>query len=350
MSADTLPAVTGALAQTANTRLTRAWNRVSPLIQAIPILTGGGQGGGKNVAWNVEFSGATAASFAEGSDIGGGEYSNDPVTLAKLDWGQYRSAFSLTNLEINAAAANIGNAAALEDMFAERLVGAITKIIAKVDQDCFSGTGTDGSGNPTIIGLDTALALTGSYAGLSKATYSEWAGNVRANSGVARALTLKGMAQLEQDIFTASSLDPNFMLTTAASHTAYEQLFEPTRRTVDNGGAPIQAYNGGAPRLNWRGNPVGRDRFATAGKLYMLNLDEIEMRVLPWANVPDGVSVRQLMGMSQTGDRSGPVALPIHVYPIARTGSAVKFCAEIYLQLKVTRTNAHGIFADIDET
>src|SRR5262245_4952855 len=107
MAGDVVANIAGALAQTMAPELTRTWNRRTALCQNIRILPGGGQGAGQNVAWDVEFSGATADAFQEGSDVDPSEFNQDPMTKATLPWGQYRSAFQLTNLEINVAAANV---------------------------------------------------------------------------------------------------------------------------------------------------------------------------------------------------------------------------------------------------
>lgn len=350
MAADVLSNISGALAQTMAPQLIRTWNRRAVGLQNVRILLGGGQGNGQNVAWDVEMTGATAAAFAEGSDVTSGEYNQDTIVKAKLDWGMYRAPFQLSNLEINVAAANIGNASALEDIVGERFIGAITKIVDLMQTDFYSGTGTDGSGNPNIVGLDSALAATGLYGGLNKSTYATWAGNVLANGGTARALTMGLLASSEQQTFVASGMEPDVLITTAGVHTKYEGLFEATRRTVDSGQGPIQSYQGSSGRLFWRGKPVIRDKSATTGQIYMVSQDGIELRVLPWAAVPDGVMVVQKAAVSSNGDQMEQIGIPFNCYPLARTGSAIKFVVEVYAQLKVLRTNAHSLIKDISES
>src|SRR6478609_8160594 len=120
MAAENLAGISGALAQTMAPQLTRNWNRRAVFLQGVTVKSGAGQGGGQNVAWDVQFStsGAAATNFTEGADVT--TFSQDPVTKAVLNWGQCSSAFSLSNLEINAAAANVSNATALEDIVGER--------------------------------------------------------------------------------------------------------------------------------------------------------------------------------------------------------------------------------------
>jgi hypothetical protein len=77
--------------------------------------------------------------------------------------------------------------------------------------------------------------------------------------------------------------------------------------------------------------------------------EEDELRVLPWVPVPDMVPIAVRDLVSSNGDKGNSLGAYVHVYPLARTGSAVKFCAEIYAQLKVKRPNQHFLLADVSE-
>jgi len=347
MAAEVLSNISSALATTFAPEITRTWNRTAVIAQNIKVVSGGGQGGGKQVAWDVEMDGASAAAFAEGSPIGAGELDFDPVVPATLPWGLYRAAFQLSNLEINAAAANMGNARALEDIVGERYMGKTAKLLSQINADIFSGTGTDGSGNPNIVGLNTALAATGSYAGINKATYSTWAGNVLGNGGVARPITMAVLAAGESLLFSASGFDPDFLMATTNTHATYESLFEATRRTVDSGQGPIPSYQGSTGRLYWRGKPVIRDRQNTAGSLYMLNSEELELRVLPFQGAADGVMQVARQAESSNGKDTSGTGISVHCYPLGRVGSGIAFVVEIYIQLRVKRPNAHLMITDI---
>lgn len=349
MAAETLSSISGALAQTFAPQISRLWNRQAILARTLRAVAGGGQGGGQNIAWDVEYSGATADAFVEGSDVASGEFSTDPVTKAILPWGQYRSAFQLSNLEIIAAANNIASATALEDMVGERFMGAITKLISKINVDLFSGTGTS-NGAPSIIGLDAALSTGGSYAGINKATVTEWAGNLSSNAGTGRALSLSLLAGGEQLAFISSGMEPSVLFTTAAIHTKYEGLFTDIVRVVNDGRGPVQSFQGSTNNLYWRGKPVVRDRNATAGCVYMINPDEVELVYLPWpGSSPDGVQTMSKSLESSNGEQGEQTPLMARCYPLGRTGSGVKFVVEIYLQLKVRRPNAHVLIKDLLE-
>jgi hypothetical protein len=270
-----------------------------------------------------------------------------PATIA---WGQYRSTFQLSNLELNAARANIANATELEKILEERFFDACAKITSKMNQDAISGTGTDGGGNPTIVGITSALTATGTYANISQGSFSEWAGNVNANGSVPRSLTLDLLAKAEQSQYTSSGSSAEILLCTPGIKTKYEGLFNAIQRIMGPaGGGVIQRMDGSSEDLFWRGKPIIRDKDMPTGTLAGLVASEIELRVLPWAAVPDGVNVTVRDLISSNGEMSKNLGAFVNVYPLARTGSAVKFVAEIYCQLKVKRRNQHFLVQDISE-
>lgn len=347
-SAEALTNISNALSTTFAEEIHRQWNREAVFASMVKMVPAFGQGAGKQIGWEVEFSGASAASFAEGSDVASTEYAVDPVQPATLSFGQYRAAFQLSNLEIKAAAASPAQAAALGRIVIERLKGSLAKMASVMNTDLFNGTGTDGSGNPTIIGFDTAVAASGTYAGISKATYSEWAGNVLANGGTARALTQDLLYNLEQLIYTASGKTPSFIVCTPGVYRKYAGLFEPLRRVESDGRGPLQ-YNSGAAELFWKGIPVIRDRVAPAGTLRMVSAEDFVLRPLTIESNEDGVAQRAAGLSSTNGEQEKPLGMAVDVIPLARTGSAQKFLVECYLQAAMLRPNAHGLLSDISE-
>jgi hypothetical protein len=351
--AEYLSGISGALAQTFSARLRRQWNRVAVTASRLEMVPATGQGGGKNIGWDVEFSGATSASFAEGSDVAASEYNTDPILPAVLPFGMYRSPFQLSNLEIKAAQASVANAAELGRIVVERLDGSLAKMASIANADLISGVGTDSNGNPIIFGLTNALAATGAYAGLNKSTWPEWQGNFLGNGGVARALTFGLLYQADQLVYTASGKTAKVIIASPGVYASYANLFETIKRVmVGPDGKPIggPTYTGGEEELFWKGMPVIRDRNMPTGTMLMLNTDDIKIRPLAGAANDDGVQVSTRQLPSDNGETRTPTPLMVDVYPLARTGSAQKFVAEMYLQLQVERVNSHCIIQDILET
>lgn len=347
MAAENLGGISAALATTFSARLRRQWNRTAVTAATLLMEPATGQGGGKQIGWDVEFSGATASSFAEGSDVQASEFAVDPLLPAILPFGMYRSPFQLSNLEIKAALANPANAAELGRIVMERLDGSLAKMASKANTDIWQGTGVDGSGNPTIIGLPTALDPTASYAGINKVTFSEWAGNVLANGGVGRALTFDLLYNADQLIYTASGKTAKVIIAAPDVYRKYANLFETIKRVIVGPNGELPTYTGGERELNWKGMPVIRDKDMTAGTLAMLNTDDIRIRPLAGQADQDGVQVSTRQLPSSNGETYAETPLLVDVYPLARTGSAQKFVAEMYLQLQVQRVNSHCIIKDI---
>ena len=358
MAADNLTNISSALTQSFSKRLVKNWNRQGILISQIPVVSDGGQGDAKQVAWDALMTGATAGAFLEGSDVAQSEFNQDPAIPAVLPWGMYRTAFKLSNLEINAGSRNIAGAIELGNLVGLRAEGSITKMLSVMNRDFFSGTGTDASGNPNVVGLSAALQNSGTYAGISKNQYVEWQGNVLGNGGVVRPLTFDLLAALEQSVFIASGRQPTAIVCSPGIARKYEGLFESRRMTIDNGSAAVLGYQGSTtmpytgPQTNlyWRSLPIFRDRDCPPNTLYMLNMQELETKYLPFSPLaPDGVNVRNANMPSSDGTNFAPTNIQCTVYPLARLGSAVPFVAEVYVQMKLSRPNAHGLLLDCAE-
>lgn len=354
MSAENLAALQSALSTTFSDTLARQMNRDAALARFLRTVPNTGQGGGKQVAWDVEFSGASAAAFAEGSDVAPSEFNYDPLVPAVLPYGQYRSPFQVSNLEMNAAAASPMQAKEIGKIVLERVFGGLTKIASVMNADLFTGTGTDGNGNPNIIGLSSALISSGSYAGISTALYPEWKSNLVNNGGVARSLTMDLLSQAEAALFQASGGSTEYIVTSAGVLRKYEGLFNMVQRVDQGGRSPTAPISGGFPpgTMYWRGIPIIRDRNCPVGTMYLMNGRQAELRVLPWAatGVDDGVPTTTQQATSSNGDTAiTPTSIPCMVYPLGRTGSGVKWVVETYIQLKVLRPNGLAILADISE-
>ena len=78
-----------------------------------------------------------------------------------------------------------------------------------------------------------------------------------------------------------------------------------------------------------------------------LSRDNLELNVLPYGAAGDAVSQTLSSGVSSNGNEVVPVSLPISLYPVAKTGSSIKFGMEVEVQLKVKRPNATALISGI---
>jgi hypothetical protein len=365
MATETLASVNSALSQFFAPDLHRQWNRTAPLLGLLAAKGDIGDGKGKNVAFDLEFTGNTAQTVAEGSDVQASEYSSDINVPAILPWAHYRSSFAISETEFDAAMSSAGVPAALQDLFGDRILGAGAQIARKIESDALTGTGVDGSGNPTLIGLyGGALVNTGAYAGINTATYSEWASNISANGGTTRPLTFDLLGQVDSNIFTASSLQWDAIMSSAGVLRKFEDLFTtsaqggPVIRMNDNArrpgyGAGLANDEQGQPVDAWyKGMPLYRNPVNPAGKLLFLNTGKIQVKYLPRVMTPQDAVFARMMGIEGSSGGNAPIQatkIPARIAILGKTGDSIKVTVKVTLQMCVVRPNAMGLLQDISE-
>ena len=365
-------AILSALSQTFQPDIKRQWNRICPLLGALSASGSMGEAKGKNVAFDVEFTGATAGTVAEGADIAAGEYNSDINVPAVFNYATYRSSFQISEQEVDMARSSLGTADALMNVFGERILGCSQQLARAIETDCLTGTGVDSNGNPTIVGIfGGALSASGAYGGLNPATYSEWGSNVLANGGTLRTLSPDLMAQADGLIYTASTLPWNVMLSSVGVARRYESMFttgayqgtqQSLVRMMDNGTSP--QYGMGIPNdgqmqwsdLYYKGKRVVRDPVSPANKIAFLNTDLIKVKYLPHVPTKNEIELFDMLGLvGQTGAGSGgqgPIqatSIPVRLVEIAKTGDSHKISMRVTLAMAVTRRNACALLQDVQE-
>lgn len=347
MAVEVYSAVAAALGTRFQRELYHQFNRnASTLaqIQARPATN-------KVPAWDTTFTaGAAPAAFAEGSDVNTSEFGSDKNVPATLGWGMYRAPFALSDSEVMQAMQGIGSPEALEDLLGERMLTRAAYLASKINQDFYAEDGTDGSGNPTLVGLfGGALAATGVYAGIDRSTYPEHATNVLANGGTPRSLTVDLMNQAEALLYSACGRNHDWIQTSVGVRRKYKGLFETAVqwRTPDSQNVP------GVVDPQYGNVPVRRDKDAPSGKLIMGVKDFIEIQFLPGLGGRDTVMEQMRTLQGNAGNPNAPVtatAIPFFITPLAKTGNSVKFNLWTQLQVCVRRCNAFVVIEDIAET
>lgn len=344
MAIDKLVDITDALSQRFAAKLSKNWNRQALLASKIPTEAGYG----KNIAWDVAVSGASASSYAEGANVADGDLAVDKYIPATLSWGHYWSNFGVSGTEFDAAASSGGSSDALINLFETRVMGSVTKLASLINQDLWTGDGTDGSANPNIVGLHGgALEPTGLYAGINRGTHSEWAGNVLANGGVARPLTVDLMEQMDANLFNALSVKPDLIVCDSGTFRKYKGLFQPGVRTESKA---VMEYNTSTySDVFFQGIPVFRDKDAPAGTMTFLNISLLSKVFLPHTGMSqeDTFKVGVVEGVGEAGDETTPTGIPFRIFPLGKTGDNLKFMVLCKLNLKVKSPAAMGYIKDI---
>lgn len=337
--------------------LARQFNRSAVTAAIVEKRPGSGQG----VNWDIVTDRTThAAAFTEGSDVASTEFNTDPKVKASLGWSMYRSAFALSGLSVAIAQSSPMSPLEMLNQFEENLVDAASDLISQINSDLWVGPGT---GN-RIAGIVTggALTATGTYAGVNRSTYANFAGNVNANGGTARALTKSLLDSLEASIYRASGQSPRLIITTPETVTKYEALFDSQARVVldrgdisaisktPNVGGPWVPSNTGYTGLSYKGMPIFRDRNCPAGTLAFVNPDHLKIRPLTPSNIQTATMAQTMAANATNGSMFASTGIFCKVESLAKTGDADKFQLVTYLQLQAARPNAHGLLQDISET
>jgi len=347
VAVETYADIAAGLSQTFEQELYHQFNREATFLSTLAAKPASD----KTLSWGVEFTaGADADAVAEGSDVAAGEMTTDKPVPAVLPTALYRTAFALSDSEIKKAAISMGSPDALVDILGDRIFTKAARLASKINKDLFAGTGTNGGGFQNIIGIYTAAAASGIYAGIDPTTYTEWKSNVLGNGGTPRALTVGLLDQAEELLFTACGRSPSFVMTSAGVRRSYSNLFEQVRRVVSDGMGSM-SMNAGASEYFYAGVPVQRDKDATSGKLIMGVGDFLGIEFLPPLGMDKDTvekKMRMLQGsIGKPGDRLTGTSIPFEITPLAKNGNSVKFMLSVELQLKIRRRNCFVVIEDI---
>lgn len=159
------------------------------------------------------------------------------------------------------------------------------KAAAEALQKFGSAIYADGTANRPN-GLGNVVLDSGTIGGQSRSTYSQL--NATVTAAASNKLTLAQMATMHDTISAAGlmSEEPNVMVTTKTVWSLYEQLLTPNvRASYNEAGYPALSIRGkyamrnkaelknaaGFTALTYRGMPMIKDDFCTAGYMYFLN-------------------------------------------------------------------------------
>ena len=337
--------ISAALATVFQPRVVEQMNRSVVLLQLLPFAEAHGQ----NIQWDTEFSASgesTDSTIADGADVS--VYQDDDVVPAVLQFATYSEAFGITG-KARAIAAAARNPDELADLFAEKIERAVRRLTKNIAKDIYTGAGTTN----LMAGLtQLAILSTGTYAGLARGTYGQWAATELANSGIARPLTYDLMRAARRNIYEDCGEMPDLIVCDAMQHEKFGGLFNGQRQynqDVYLRGQKI-TLQGGYRALEFDGIPVIADVNCPAGKMLFLNTQYVKMRQLPDVG-PDAVSGAMgkigLHGSAEEQFGGGATQLSAMINPLARTGDAYKFQLKLYPQIQVERPNSCAVVSDL---
>lgn len=200
-------------------------------------------GVGEGVRWPVRYAGnASVGSYGE-TDAGAGS-GNQAFKKAFLDWRLNKVEIEVTGL---AQAVGAGGGMIAAPLQTELRLG-LADLQAAINTELM----TDGTGNAgkDITGLLAAIADTGVYAGLDRASYAWWKAYVLAAGGVPRALTEELMRQVKMEMQDRGGV-LTAIYTSAVHWYQYGDLQVSQRRQTN-----VQTLTGGYQALDWEGVPI----------------------------------------------------------------------------------------------
>lgn len=321
-------------------------NRTCIALRVLPMRVGGG----KNCAWVIKGSGATAAVMAEGASAG--TPAQDEQIAAVLNWAYYKADGGATGpaqAAANTSSSPRGNA----NLLAMNVVDSVAQLASQVNQHVYSG---DPTASPVQVGgLDYAImSITNTYAGIDRSTQAAARPTIF-NPGVATQITHAMLRKDISDIKVACGMGPDLALCHPDVWNEIAATFDATRR-----------YNQTTEFTNARGQikldasvnavtisgctfiedkDATRESGNTSGRIYYLNSNFVEFNILPPKEIQGLLAAMGIVEgtVLRANDGFGEVPLLAAVVAMAKTADADTFMAKTYLQLKVKSPKHCGV-------
>jgi hypothetical protein len=343
VAAGTLADVKGALTDYFAPRLVRQINRTAMMLNLLPIkMPDPGQG--QAITWGIKTTGSVAAAVADGGAVPAAGF--DKRVKASLVYGDYQAQFGETGQAI-AASAHSATPTDLIDLLAGDAEDAGDEIASRINKD-FWVQGSTGGGVLPITAFPTAVAASGTYATVNKAVDTLFQGNVFANGGVPRALTLDLMRTARRAVRqNGGAVD--LWVCDLTTFDRYGGLIDPQRRYLDSvrTAKGLVTLDAGYKALEFEGSVFIGDKDAPAGTMIGMTSKWVEWRILPKDQDLFGITQKVVTGQYEENAEKFPAGLPIAFLPLARTADQENFFGVVYPQLVVRRPNQQLLISDI---
>lgn len=183
---------------------------------------------------------------------------SEVITAAEFDWKQLYENIAITRRD---ELRNSGDAAKVNFVRSKMEIAEKT-IRNRLNTALFN----TGSNSKQIGGLNAFLSTSNTYGGIDQSAYSWWGGQVDSSTTT---LTLAAMQSLYGDCGEGTEY-PGFLIGDQDMYDRYWNLLQPQQRFTSEG-------KGGFKSIQFNGVPFFVDAAATAGDLYMLNMDYLHL-------------------------------------------------------------------------
>ena len=226
------------------------------------------RGGGTSIIVPIRSSAnTTAASYSNYGTINTAPQDNE--TAAQFLYKQYAASISLSGKEERVQ--NKGKYEVI-DLVKTKIDDAEKALQNKLNQDLFAAS----PGSEDIGSLVTSIDATSSIGQINSTTYSFWQ-SVNTTSGSFAGQGISDMRTLWNTLSQRQpSSNPDLILTTPTIHGYYEASLIAQQRYQSDG-----TGNGSFQKLMFKSAPIDMDAQATAGVMYFLNSDVMELVIDP---------------------------------------------------------------------
>lgn len=229
--------------------------------------------GGKQVRVPLMYGTNSTVKTFSGTDTLDLTY-QEGIDAAQYDWGFYDVSvvFTLTDSLQNKGKEQV------VDLLKGKIKQAELSLAEKINTDLISGTDSKG-----IIGLDTAIAASGTYGGINGTTYTWWRSNVDADTVTQAFADLRVCKNTANNGNGGSKV--SLILTTQA---LYEKMFALLTSTYSFNPVATKETKRLADAsfsvLEFEGVPVVYDEAATTGCTYLINKDNAKLGIMRGAD------------------------------------------------------------------
>lgn len=242
-----------------------------------------------SIDWDVDMGGSASAIEPVTQD--GADTATGNVVPANLRIGRYRvkHQFPISRIAISEAATRAPGE--LQDLFNAHVDRGLNTIYRSINNLIFNGDGTAASGE--FEGIIKVADNTKPYAGISQVTYPLWKSLDLNNNAVGRALSKNLLLDLEE-LVQVNESDYNFILTSPNTSKKYNQLFDVIAGGVaTDSSMTAKAVDLGHGRRTYNGAPIYEDAMAPNGKMWFLNLNDIDLYTFKVSDNPSPMSQRE---------------------------------------------------------
>jgi len=313
-------------------------NRSSTLLSTLQVQAGAGA----NLAWIAKGDGAAARTHEEGQDAD--ELTHDGQQQAVLPWGEYDSAFGISDLAVAAAGSSQSPAENIA-LWGSEMLSHIEILTSTENKHLFYGTG-----NKRIVSLDEAIGKDDNvYASIDRgnAANAFWRPNVF-DAGVPTVITRDVIRGDLARCAKRGGSRPDLAICSVEAFQALSRMFDDKLQiTLD--GLPTArgriVLEGGIDGIQF-GSTIfieDKDASATEGEteasIFYLNTRHIRLRYLPVLDAMTRQRAEQRVGTD--GFRDIPLGIAVKKLP--DTGHAEKAMVYNKIQLQILRPNAMGV-------